>query len=302
MSRILSFSTKRGVFFILLAMLIFSILNAIVKGATSQYNPIQLGFFRFFFAAIPAAGFLIVQRQWQGPSTAFEWKVHLKRAILLTIALPVLFMGIGTLPLSNSMALYFSSTLFVVGFSFPLLKEKVTFIQWLAVGLGFVGVLVIAKPDSGVFHWGALFVILGTLCESVFNLYGRLISNLNNSYMLTFLGCFFPSLLILFALPFVWVEPDFSGWISLVSLGIGGGLGQLCVTVAYRYAPAGVLAPMIYSAILWSILLDIVLYQNWPTESLFIGCGIIVASGLIIIFYGAKTPDERKEKKNLKIS
>lgn len=89
-------------------------------------------------------------------------------------------------------------------------------------------------------------------------------------------------------LPFVWITPDLKGWIALISLGIGGGLGQLCVTTAYRYAPAGILAPMIYSAMLWSVLLDITLYGNWPTESLLLGCGIIIASGLVIVFHEAR--------------
>ena len=83
----------------------------------------------------------------------------------------------------------------------------------------------------------------------------------------------------------MWITPDFWGWIFLIVLGLGGGLGQLCVTFAYRYAPAGIIAPMIYSALLWSIMLDIILYGNWPTESLFLGCGIIIVSGLIIVFY-----------------
>lgn len=280
-------STKRGIFFILLAMLIFSLLNAIIKDTTAYYDPFQLVFFRCFFAAVPAFSFLMFRKEWMRPSPS-DWKIHFKRAFLLAIGLSILFTGIGTLPLSNSMALYFSATLFLVILSYPILKEKVTFTQGLAVALGFIGVLIIAKPGGDVFHWGTLFVIIGALMESAYNLYGRLLSTTHNSYMLTFLGSLLPALLIIMALPFVWVTPDLSGWIALISLGIGGGLGQLCVTFAYRYAPAGILAPMIYSAMLWSVLLDITLYGNWPTESLLLGCGIIIASGLMIVFHESR--------------
>ena len=127
-----------------------------------------------------------------------------------------------------------------------------------------------------------------TLMESAYNLYGRLLSATHNSYMITLLGSFLPAFVLLPFLPFVWIMPDFWGWIALVSLGIGGGLGQLCVTTAYRYAPAGTLAPMIYSAMVWSVFLDILLYGNWPTESLILGCGIIIASGLLIVLHESR--------------
>lgn len=287
MTQTSSTSAKRGILFIVLAMLIFSILNAIVKDITVQYDPIQLVFFRCFFAAFPAGAFLLIRKGWIRPSTS-EWSIHFKRALLLAIGLTVLFIGIGKLPLSNSMALYFSSTLFLVLLSYPILKEKVGLIQGIAVSTGLVGVLVIAKPGGDVFHWGAIFVIMGALMESAYNLYGRLLSATHNSYMITFLGSFLPALLLLPILPFIWIMPDLKGWIALIALGIGGGLGQLCVTTAYRYAPAGILAPMIYSAMLWSVLLDITLYGNWPTESLLIGCGIIIASGLMIVFHESR--------------
>lgn len=277
-------SVKRGIIYILSAMLTFSILNAIIKDTTANYDPVQLVFFRCFFAAIPSGLFLILRGGWLKP-TQSEWKIHGIRAVLLAVGLSSLFFGIGKLPLSNSMALYFSATLFLVILSYPILKEKVTLSQWGAVALGFIGVLIIAKPTGDVFHWGTMFVIMGAFMESAFNLYGRLLSGTHNSYMLTFLGSLLPAFVTLLVLPFVWVNPDFWGWISLISLGLGGGIGQLCVTFAYRNAPAGVLAPMIYSAMLWSVMLDIVLYSNWPTESLLFGCAIIIISGIMIVFF-----------------
>ncbi len=270
-----------------LAMLIFSILNAIIKDTTTHYSSVQLVFFRCFFAAIPAATFLVIRGGWMLPSL-FEWKIHLKRAFLLVGGLLILFLGIGMLPLSNSMALYFSATLFLVILSYPILQEKVGFTQGMAVAIGFVGVLIIAKPGGDVFHWGTLFVIMGAFLESAYNLYGRLLSSTHNSFILTFLGSLIPAVVVLIALPFVWVTPDLGGWIALICLGLGGGLGQLCVTFAYHHAPAGILAPMIYSAMLWSVMLDIILYGNWPTQSLLIGCAIIMVSGLVIVFYESK--------------
>jgi len=269
------------------AMFIFSVLNAIVKDITIDYDPIQLVFFRCLFASLPMSLLLTMRGEWIQPSPS-EWKIHLKRAVLIAFALPILFLGIGMVPLSDSMALYFSSTLFLVTLSYPILREKVTATQWLSVGIGFIGVMVIAKPGGEIFHFGALFVIIGAFMEAIYNLYGRLLSSTHNSLMIAFLGSFLPSFILLIALPFVWVTPTLSGWIALISLGLGGGFGQLCIVLAYRYAPPGVLAPMIYSAIIWSVVLDIILWGNWPTISLFLGCSIIIASGFMIIFSTSK--------------
>ncbi|MBX9786371.1 MAG: DMT family transporter [Alphaproteobacteria bacterium] len=287
MTRTATQSVKHGVLYMLGAMFIFSVLNAIVKDVTADYDPIQLVFFRCLFASLPTSLLLTMRKEWVRPSPS-EWKIHLKRAVLIAFALPILFLGIGMVPLSDSMALYFSSTLFLVILSYPILREKVTVTQWLSVGIGFIGVMVIAKPGGEIFHFGAIFVIIGAFMESIYNLYGRLLSSTHNSLMITFLGSFLPSFILLIALPFVWVTPTLSGWIALISLGLGGGFGQLCIVLAYRYAPAGILAPMIYSAIIWSVILDIILWGNWPTTSLFLGCGIIIASGLMIIFSTSK--------------
>ncbi len=281
-------SVKRGIFFILLAMFTFSVLNAIIKDTVVQYPPIQLVFFRCFFAIFPAGIILLMRQQWVFPSPP-EWKIHIKRAFLLAVGLSSLFFGIGQLPLSNSMALYFSSTLFLVLLSYPILKEKITTVQGLAVGVGFLGVLIIAKPEGNVFQWGALFVIMGAFMESAYNLFGRLLSASYDSFMLTFLGSLLPALVALLALPFVWVSPTWEGWVALIFLGLGGGLGQLCVTFAYYHAPAGILAPMIYSAMIWSVMFDVILYGNWPTQSLILGCVIIIAAGMMIMFSERKS-------------
>ena len=133
-------------------------MNAIVKDTAAKYDPIQVVFFRCLFAALPAGLFLIMKGGWIKPKPS-EWKIHIVRAFLLALGLSSLFLGIGMLPLSNSMALYFSATLFLVILSYPILKEKVGLPQWAAVAIGFVGVLIIAKPGGDVFHWGRYLVM-----------------------------------------------------------------------------------------------------------------------------------------------
>lgn len=290
-------SIKRGILFILLAMMLFSFLNAIIKDSTNHYNPIQIAFFTCFFSTLFPASMLFLRREWNQISVE-KWKIHLKRTFLLATGLSLLFLGMGRLPLSTSMALYFSSTLFLVIVSYPILKEKVSFIQWMAVGLGFIGVLIVVNPAGEIFNCGAIFMILGAVMESAYNLYGRYLSLTISIYMLTFLGTFLPSFVLLIFLPFVWIPPDFEGWTFLIFLGLGSGIAQLCVALAYKHAPAGVLSPMIYSAMIWSVILDIYHYGNWPNKSLLVGCGIIIISGLIIVLYKRKSNNKQSFTSN----
>ena len=276
-------STQKGILFMVMGMLAFSILNAIVKDVTNDYHPIQVVAFRAFFASFPCAIALTLRREWSWNNVGQQKHIHALRAVLLAAGLVILFTGINSLPLSNSMALYFSSSLFLVALSPLILMEKVNLTQWVSVVVGFVGVLIIAQPQPDASVWASLMIIGGALFESVYNLFGRKLSQYTNSLMLTFLGSLFPGLLLLIPLIFVWVTPDLLGWIFLIALGVGGGVGQLCVTKSYEYAPAGVVAPMIYSALLWSILLDLIIYQDMPSPELFIGCGFIVASGLMVV-------------------
>lgn len=284
-------SSRRGILFLIAAMLIFSLMNALIKGQTSYYPPLQLVFFRCFFATIPAAACLIYQRKWESPP-ASVWKIYGLRAVLIATGFTLLFKGIGELPLSDSMALYFSSTFFLVILSYPILREKVSPTQWVATLIGIIGILLVANPSGDIVRMGTLLIIGGAFFEATHNLLGRLIAPSQNAYMITFIGSLLPGLLLFIFLPFVWVTPDLNGWIALLALGIGGGIGQLCVTFAYTHAPAGILAPMIYSAMIWSVMLDIVLYENWPTYSLLGGCAIIVFSGFLIL-----VSESRKNKK-----
>ncbi len=279
----------KGILLILAAMLIFSVLNAIIKGSNDVIHPVQLVFFRCLFACIPCGLALTIKKQWQWQGLASQWKLHALRAVLLAIGLTSLYTGVSDVPLSNSISLFFSSSLFLVCLSPLILGEKVGPIQWVAVIFGFVGVLVIAKPSADATLLSSLFIIIGALFESIYNLVGRKLSQHTNSLMLTLMGSFFPSMIILMLLPFFWTVPDVWGWMALIGMGLGGGTAQICITKAYEYAPAGIIAPMIYSAIIWSVLLDIILYQDLPSFDLILGCLIIVSSGFIIIYQESRT-------------
>lgn len=280
-------SLRLGILFMLAGMFIYASLNAIVKDFVFDFNLVQLVFFRCVFGSVPIGILLTLRKQWMLP-TRKEWKIHLLRAILCAISLSLLFFGIALLPLSDSMALYFSSTLFIVILSYPILREKVTALQWLAVVIGLVGVMVIANPTGGVFQYAAFVIIGGTFAESIYNLYARFLSTTNNTLIIVFLGNLLPACLLFFALPFVWAPLDLNHWIFLLGIGVGGGFCQLCIVFAYGHAPAGILAPMIYSSILWTIFLDVIFWGQWPSLSLIFGCGIIILAGLLIIYSESK--------------
>lgn len=286
-------SIIQGIWFMMIAMFIFSVINVLIKDSIADFDPAQLVFFRCFFATIPTGIYLILQDHWETPSSS-DWKIHIIRAILFALGLYLLFYGIGMLPLSTSISLYFSTTFFLVILSYPILKERVNLYQCGAVVIGFLGVLIISQPGWNVLYGGVVCMIVGSGMDSAHNLFGRRLSTSQNSSMISFLGSLLPAGILVFALPSIWMTPSPRGWVALIGLGIGGGIGQLCITLAYQRAPAGILAPTIYTALLWSVLLDVFIYNNWPDISFVIGCCMIIVAGTLIFIHERKQVFDKK--------
>lgn len=276
-------SPRKGVIYMILAMVVFSILNAIIKDANDTFHPVQLVFFRCFFAIVPCGVVLLSRKQLTIPERS-TWLSHGLRAVLLAVGLTALFDGVPYLPLSNAMALFFSSSIFVVLLSYPILKEKIQGYQWGGVFVGFAGILLITEPDTNAMNIGAALVVTGAFFESCYNLIGRKIARYHDSLSLTFWGSLLPAALISIPLIFVWCQPDMAGWISLIALGVGGGIGQLLITSAFTHAPGGTVAPFIYTAIIWSTILDVILYQNFPGFMFWTGCALVVGAGLYNVY------------------
>ncbi|GGA54512.1 DMT family transporter [Pelagibacterium lentulum] len=193
------------------------------------------------------------------------------------------FFALVHLPLTLTSTIMFSIPLLVTALSVPFLGESVGWRRWMAVFMGFVGILVIVQPWDAQFHWAVLLSLGCSLCGALyFILTRKLAGRTSTMSMQLYAGGVGAIVLLPFAL-MDWVWPDGPvAWIILLSVGVAAMIGHQISIAAHRLAPASVLAPFAYTQIVWMSLASWWIFAEPPTAWLYIGAPIVIGSGLYI--------------------
>ncbi len=259
----------------------FSGMDALAKWLGASYAVIQLVFFRSLFGFIPVAVVTWRDGGLHQLKTRRPW-LHTLRGGLILGALSFYFLGLKYLQLAEALAIAFTAPLFMTALAGPVLGEKVGLRRWSAVLIGFAGVLVMVRPDPENMQLEALYIVASAFCFALTSLTTRLLTRTETSAAIMFystLGLFIPSSLIL---PFVWIAPDTEALGLFFLMGILGGLGLLLLTTCYRNAPASVVAPFEYSALIWAVLFGWIGWKQLPEPSVWYGAVIVAGAGLYI--------------------
>lgn len=282
-----------GIFYMLLAMFTFCVANVFVKSVAPHYPIIEIVFFRNFFALIPA--FYMVMRG--GGVSALKtpnMPYHALCGAAGVLGLYCLFMGFQLLPLADATCLAYASILFVTALSGPFLKEYIEMPRWLAVLVGFMGVVIMSKPTGDIFNHDIFYILSFSMVDAFIMLSARKLSRTNAPGTIVFYYSLFGTLTSGLFLFFTWKTPTAIAFLQFAAIGLGGGIAQIFLTQAYKRAPAGAVAPMIYSTMLWSVLFGYILFDEVPSLHLWAGSVIVIASGLYII-YRENKEDTTKE-------
>lgn len=277
----------KGIALMLLSTLFFAVMNSSVKILGPSVPTEQVLFFRNLFALLPVAfvvwraGSLEVLR----PNRPLQ---HAWRALAGIVSLGTFFYCYARLPLADVIAISFTCPLFVTALSPWLLGEAVGPRRWAAVVVGFLGVLLIVQPGEAGFDPLLLLVLLATLFYALVLISVRRLNRTDTPTAIVFWYLVISVAVTALALPFVWVTPDATGWLLLIGLGLFGGVAQLIVTAAFRYADAAVLAPFDYASILWGSALGYLIWGEVPAGTLWAGAAVLIASGLYIAHREAK--------------
>lgn len=290
-----SFSSKPilGIAFMAFAIFMFNAVNVIVKDQADAFPIGQILFFRNLFALIPATLILIGSQGLKGFGLQ-QPKEHLKRALFGSTGLLCIFLSVKLLNLAEVAAIFFTTSLFMTALSPLILKEHVGWHRWAAIIVGFLAILWM-KPPSNLLQIGVIIALAGSLLDSINMLYSRKITRTEHSatthFYFTLFGLIFSSPLIFYdssmsndwtAMIFGW-KPLTQNFINLMLiLGIGGGIAKFCVTLANQHATPSVVAPVIYTAIIWAIIFDYFIWNVAPTTKLITGSVIVIACGLYI--------------------
>ena len=185
-----------------------------------------------------------------------------------------------------------SAPLMVVAFSGPVLGERVSLRRWLAVGIGMLGVLVALRPSAAGFSLAGGLAALGYALTAITI---RVMVRTETGAATALWGLLFPSLLSGVLLLDSWKPMRVDDWPTVLALGLTGSLGQHLITQAFRLAPAPLLAPLEYTALLWGIGFDALLWRAAPQPHLLLGAGIVVASGIYVLSHAGRAEASRSQ-------
>ena len=278
----------KAVFLILLAIFLFDVQAAIVKHMGDRYAVQQLASFRNLFGLIPSMLILSLSRSWHenGRTVVIrQWRFGLLRGLFIAGAQYCFYLAITRMELATATTLTYIGPVFVTVLSIPILKHSVGFWRWLAVGIGFVGVLFIMRPSADVFSLYALLPVGAAFGYSLAivttQLFDREVPTpIINLY--TTVGALFGSVTLLFLTTGYSPIASALDWFWLVAMGAVGGCAVLLMVSAYRLTRPGSLSPFEYFGIPFSFVLGWVFFGEAPFDRLLPGVIFVVAGGLII--------------------
>ena len=211
------------------------------------------------------------------------------RALCFVAGAGLIVWSLSLLPISIVTVVLFSSPLFVALFSAPILGERVDARQWLAIGAGFVGVLLIVRPAGG-FSWIVLLPVLATIINSLRDTITRRLSRTESSVSMLFWSSAAVTLVGFFTLPFGWRPLDLEAGAWFVAAGLFNATAHFLVIEALRLGRAAVVVPFRYTGILWAILVGFLIWNEVPDIGMLAGALIVVLSGIYMIRIVAPQP------------
>jgi drug/metabolite transporter (DMT)-like permease len=279
-----SLSTERiglGIGCAVVGIAFMATLDATAKFLGEGYGVVQLVFFRNFFGLLfvlaPLArsgGFSVLRSQ--------HPLFHGLRAAFALGATFSFFIGLQFMPLAEAFAITFTAPIFITVLSIPVLGETVGLRRWTAVVVGFVGVVILLRPGSDTLRVEALLPLTAALCYAFVMLLSRKLSQRESITSVLVWTAVIGSLVSGAALPFDWVPPTPPDWALFILLGLLGSLTMWFMTLAYRHAPAAVVAPFDYTILLWGLLIGWLVWHELPDPQIWPGAAILVACGLYI--------------------
>lgn len=274
-----------GIILRVAAMACMAGLAALVKACAERGAPVlEIIFFRNAFAFVPVlfyiwrtTGFSVLKTTRPGG--------HATRASVGLVGMVCGFTAVSMLPLTESTALSFAAPLFMTALSGPILKERVGLHRWGAVIVGFIGVLIMIRPDpTHMATLGTVFGLAGALGAAGAMIAIREIGRTEPGPTIVFYFTLAGMLLGLASLPFGgWVIPDVTTLVMLVCTGLVGGTGQLLLTEALRRAPVAVVAPFDYTQLIWACILGYAFWDEMPRAATLTGAVVVAASGVYIL-------------------
>ncbi|MBX3000379.1 MAG: DMT family transporter [Caldilineaceae bacterium] len=294
--------TLQGVGFLVLGMLIFSLQDVAVKWIGGDYPVLEIVAFRSL-VALPLTLLFFRFEGGRGLPTTRSRKLEYIRGLFYFLSYTTHFMGLAALPLADIAAIKFSAPLMITLLSVAILGERVGPRRWLALLVGFLGVLLIVRPGLATFNLGSIFILLSVLFYALAAILTRKLQTTESSATMAYYSSLVyllatailtppvlvigdianahPSIAFLFR---PWTMPSLLDWLIMSGLGLVWAAGMYSLARAYSMAPASTIAPFEYVALPIHITWGFVLWQEIPTWLTLAGAALALGSGLYILY------------------
>ncbi|MBB4267400.1 EamA family transporter [Roseospira visakhapatnamensis] len=271
----------RGILFILLSALVFSAMGGMIKYVGGELHTFQIVFFRCLFGLLTLVLFLRGQG-WRVYQTRRPW-LHALRVTVGISAMFALFHAVTHMDLAAAISITYARPLFMILLAILVLGEVVRWRRGLATLVGFLGVLVVMRPDPGSLDIDALAALASAALVAGAMTLVKILSATDRP--LTILMWFATGAVIVSAGPalMVWRWPEPWTWVLAVLIGAAASLGQYLAVRAYREGEATLVTPFDYSQILWATLIGVLVFAEVPDTWTLVGAAIIIGSALYIM-------------------
>ncbi|MCO7226028.1 DMT family transporter [Pleionea sp. CnH1-48] len=292
-------NVAKGMILMVVAVFFFSFMDILIKWLSAHYSSYQVAFFRGLMSLPFVLLWIMSKDAWKELKTQ-RLSLHLMRGGLSVLFFVCVVIGLRELTVANAYAIFFSAPLLVAVLSIFWLNEKVGIHRWASIVVGLVGVFIALNPGDGpIFTLGTVACLLSVVGYSIVVIMLKKMTETESDFSMIFY--FLVSLSVGCGLLAItdWRPIVFDHWPYLLGLGFTGALGQYFITRAFVYAPASVLAPLDYTALIWGALMAYWIWSELPVANVWIGATIIILSGLYLMYRESKQHKKIETDKNL---
>ena len=274
-----------GVVLYLLGVFLFALNDALGKWLVADYGVGQLMMLRSIGAGIVLAPMIASLRV--GLFDFSQAPLQALRILCMAADTYAFYLATRFMPLADVMTFYMAAPLIVTALSAPLLGEKVERFRWIAVSIGFVGVVVALRPSPQAFSWASPLALFGA---TMFALGQTVTRKLRRTHWLPLVVWQFAGAGVIGAAttPFAWTTPTAFDLMLMFLVGVVSMACFVFITRALAMTRAAVLAPLQYSAILWATIMGWIVWRDAPTWPILLGNAIIIGSGLFVAAHGVR--------------
>jgi len=277
-------SRQRGILLMCCALVCFACLDTTGKWLGRHVPVWEVVWSRYLGATILA---LVFTNPWRATGSLRTKRPFLQcfRALLLFGSTLFNFLALRHLQLADTMSIAFALPLVLSLLAGPILGEWVGPRRLVAIFIGFIGVLVVVRPGVGALQPGMIYAIGSLFCYAFYNMFTRMLAATDPPTTTTFFSSISGVVVLTPFLPWFWQWPQhLEVWLGLAALGVFGGFGHYLLILAHGRAPAAVLAPYVYTQIVWMTALGFIVFGDVPGFYTALGAGIVVTSGLYLFY------------------